>query len=101
MDWRRLANSYHHLDLTPILNPVGLIGIGTSSGDVNNTVPLSSTGDRYPPCFFFSIDNGIATSIELSFNPPILTGKGSIRVGCDPNIEPQPHKKQNKNIDLI
>lgn len=101
MDWRRVVNPNHHLSLTPARNPVGLTGIGTSSGDVKRIVPLNSTGDLYPPCFFFSIDNGTATSIELSFSPPILIGKGSTAVGCDPNTEPQPHKKQNKNVNLI
>ena len=66
----------------------------TLSGVVNRILPRSSIGDLYPPYFFFSILRGMATSIELSLNPPTFNGNGSTRVGCDPQVEPQPERNR-------
>jgi len=76
-----MVNSYHHLILTLPSHPDGIIGTGTLSGLVSKALTLISIGERYPtPDFFFSTLMGIASSIELSLNPPNLIGRGSIVV---------------------
>ena len=81
-----------------MITPLGMIGTGTESGFVSKISNLISSGDRYPPCFFFSVFNGIANSIELSFNPPILIGNGSTVVERDENVAAQPVQPNNRTI---
>ena len=78
--------------------PLGVIGTGTESGFVSKISSLISSGDRYPPLFFFSIFNGTANSIELSFNPPTLIGNGSKVVERDENVVAQPMQPNNRTI---
>ena len=78
--------------------PLGIIGTYTESCFVSRTSSLISSGDRYPPCFFFSVFNGTANSIELSFNPPALMGNGSKVVERDENVVPQPTHANNRTI---
>ena len=81
-----------------MIMPLGVIGIGTESCFVNKISSLISSGDRYPPRFFFSTFNGTANSIELSFNPPTLIGNGSKVVERDENVVPQPTHANNTTI---
>lgn len=94
----RMGLTYYHLIRKPIIAPLGVIGTGTESGFVSKISSLISSGDRYPPYFFFSIFNGIANSTELSFNPPILIGNGSKVVERDENVVPQPTHANNRTI---